>query len=210
MGILELSSSLPFLVFRLRRTREVFMRSMVKQTWASGAAILLGTLLCSNARSAQIDDLNTRVKDIQNTVSETTPTVMGDLSVLEQTNHKQCALLVGPVATTSAGSTVDWPITFIPGPDPIAALQVDFLLPSNLSIESVVAGPAATDATKSVAFSSSTNRALLFGFNQTPIGNGVVAIVTLKLVAVSTPGIYPAILSNPVAADGMGNAVPLC
>ncbi len=188
----------------------MFMRTVHSARWPATAGLILLSLLYGNARADTQSDLDVTISSLQVAVEQTTTTEKSAVDILAQTNVLDSAMLIGSIEHATAGGTVNWAITFIPGPKPVAALQADFLLPPNVSIISVVAGPAATDAGKSVAFSSGTNRALLFGLNVNPILNGVVAIVTLQLLAASTPGIYPAVMSNPVASDPTGNSIPLC
>lgn len=129
--------------------------------------------------------------------------------IKDETNLSKSALLVGGIVTAHAGNTVNWPITLVPGQFSVASLQTDFVIPIGLTFVSATVGPAATAASKqlSVSVSSGTDRALLFGLNQTSISQGVIVTLKMTVNSTATKGLYTVMLNNPVISDGKGNAV---
>jgi len=161
--------------------------------------------------ASQLDDLNTTLDNLGTSVDSTTATEQESGSIILQTNATQCGILVGSIMTAHAGDTIAYNIGWIPGPSKIAALQADVMLSSGVTVLSMTAGPAATAAGKTVSFSGNPNNpVIVFGLNQTPIGDGNIVIATLKLDPSIGPGLYPVVFSNPVASDPLGSAKPMC
>lgn len=168
--------------------------------------VLLGVAPESNAGSPP--DLQSRINALQSTVTQLTLDVSALLTKFHMANVGDCGLLVGDVVAGSTGTTVSVPLTFIPGPTPISAIQGDVFLPAGWSITGITAGPAATASGKTVSFSSST--AIIFGLNQTPIPPGVLAIAGVRPASSAKKGLYPFELHNAAASDPNGASAPLC
>lgn len=155
-------------------------------------------------------DLDARIAILQSQVNALTIHTNAAFAKLKaETNMTQGALLVGAIVTAHPGDTVSWPITLIPSQFSVASLQADFLVPVGLSFISATVGPAATAANKqlSISVSTGTDRALLFGLNQTLISEGVIVVLTLKVDANAAKRFYPVMLDNPAISDAKGNAV---
>ena len=94
-------------------------------------------------------------------------------------------LSIGSGAGT-AGSTVSLPINLTSsGGAQSAGLQWSFTYSSDITSVSVVAGPSATNAGKSITCSA--NSCLLLGFNNTAMANGTVATATFQLRQIRRP-----------------------
>jgi hypothetical protein len=159
--------------------------------------------------AATTQDLDNELKNLGNEVTVTTETTNETVDLLNKTNVTQSAVLVAGIASTTAGSTASIPLTLIPGPLSISALQFSIFLPTGITVSSVTAGPAALAAGKSVDFSAGNQMALIFGVSSTPIREGVVAIVKVAVSSASLPGFYSFGLSSPIAADPKGTQIPL-
>ena len=127
------------------------------------------------------------------------------------TNAWKSALFVVGTSTSTKGQTLQIPVSFIPSAAPVSSLQQDMVMPSSFTLVSVTAGPAALAAGKSAQVNAvgGVSRLLVFGLNQTPVGEGVLAILTVRSVATAPNGIYAIGAINPVASDGSGIPVPL-
>lgn len=201
-----MSTPVSFLV-SLRRKRMSLSVWRVCALWS----ILAYSCLCgSRTVWADSQALDAEISTLGKSVDETTTDVNAAFEKFKQeTNLSQSVLIVGGILTAHPGDTIQWPISLVPGTFSPTALQFDLTIPTGLTFVSAAIGPAGVLAGKQ--FSSSvvggTPRALLFGINQTPIGSGVVAIITLKVDPAAAKRNYPVALSNPAVSDGAGNAV---
>lgn len=126
------------------------------------------------------------------------------------TNADACALLI--IGNTTSGTV---PVSFIPGPTPIVALQGDIVTTPQIPVLTVTTGPAATAAGKTVFTNQlpGAERFIVLGLDQTgvssAIGVGLIASINLDVSQV-TNGSHVVSLTNFVAGDAAGNSVPLC
>ncbi len=108
------------------------------------------------------------------------------------------------------GASVDLAVSFAPGATPVSSLQFDLTFPSSLTYTRVNPGAAANAAGKSVSGAAVAGgmRVVVFGFNQSAIGSGIIAVVTLGI----SPGAAPAPVSVSIASvdasDPAGIRVP--
>ncbi|MBZ5538796.1 MAG: fibronectin type III domain-containing protein [Acidobacteriia bacterium] len=110
-------------------------------------------------------------------------------------------------ATGAAGATVALTVTFTAGGAPgVSTLQFDLQLPAALSFSSVATGTAATAAGKSASGNAIAGgvRVLVFGLNQTTIGTGAVAVVSLSIAGGTPPGTLSVGITNITASDPTG------
>ncbi len=114
-------------------------------------------------------------------------------------------------AKGNAGTTVDLSVNFTAGSTAVSSLQFDLMFPSALSYVSSSTGPAAAAAGKNVAGGAIAGgvRVIIFGFNQTPIGSGVVTTVQLAIAAGTKPGIVSVTVGGLSASDPSGALVSL-
>lgn len=113
--------------------------------------------------------------------------------------------------TTTAGTSFQLPVAFIPGPKGIAALQADFLLPSSFTVTNIMTGPSANDSGKTVSFaktSAGTVRMIVAGLNTNLLPKGIVVILNMTTVANTRKAVYSIGINNVVASDDQGNGVP--
>lgn len=120
------------------------------------------------------------------------------------------ALLVCETLKGTAGTTISWNITLLPGNTLPTALQSDIVLPSGISVVSIAIGPTGSNANKSIQSSivNGNLRFLMFGLNSTVMAQGVVVIVQLA-IASGIKGILPICLIAPAISDGAGNGIPV-
>lgn len=118
-------------------------------------------------------------------------------------------LTVGTVSGT-AGTTVTVPISYAAEGANVAILSVDLLFSAPLSFSSVTTGAAATSAGKQATTSTVTGgvKLLVYGFNQTTLGDGALASVVLN-VAAGASGTLNITTANSSAADPTGANVSL-
>lgn len=154
-----------------------------------------------------IATLNSKVSTLQSKTDTLTVDVNKLLKKLALTNVNQSAIFVVGISTGIAGSQIQIPITYLTGPVPVTGLQVDIVLPSSFTIVSIVAGPVAIQANKSVQtnISGPAARVIIFGLNQTPMLSGVLATMTIQSTAISPKGSNQIIAVSPVATDAAGN-----
>jgi len=159
----------------------------------------------------EIANLNTKTTELQGKVSVLSQDQMRLISRYKATNATRGALFVVGVSTSTKGQTLQIPISFVPTSLPITSIQQDFVVPSSFTLVSVVAGPAAIAAGKNVQVNTSAgvSRLIVFGLNQTPIGEGVLAIATVRSLPTIPSGVYPIVTLNPVASDASGAAAPM-
>lgn len=159
----------------------------------------------------EINKLNVKVSELQSKSSALSQDQSKLIGRFKMTNASKSALLVVGVSTATRNQDVQIPISFIPGPDPISGLQQDIVWPSSFTVVSLVAGPAATAAGKLVQTNTVDGivRMLVFGLNQTAIGEGVIAVVTLRANSIAPNGTHPITTCNPSASDGNGMPVSM-
>jgi hypothetical protein len=170
---------------------------------------LLFLVSVARAENAQLNNAITSVSSQTITLTATVGALSQDEATLinkyHLTNAGQCALLVVGVST---GATV--PVSFLPTTSTTTAVQADFTFSSSFTVTGAAIGPAGTAAGKSVSINNvnGVTKFIVFGLNQTPIGPGVLA--TLSVSSTAPPGIYPITLTNLVASDPVGNTTLLC
>lgn len=179
---------------------------------------MAGKVAATPADTAQLDAAISTLKDKVNQLSLDDPQAFTDFKasianlngLLTATNETQAVLLTAGIVSGPAGFNVTVPVTIIPGQFQPSAVQADFLLPSGVTFVSATAGPASTEAAKSIQTAVITGgvRLLVFGLNQTTIGQGVVADLTFTIGPNKT--IYPIDTVGIVASDGTGNTIPAC
>ena len=109
--------------------------------------------------------------------------------------------------SATAGATVSLPITLSSlGGAQAAGLQWSFVYSSDITSVTVVAGPSASNAGKSITCSSDT--CLILGFNNTPMADGTVATATFQLASNPSTTSLPVQLSAVVASTAAGDAIP--
>jgi hypothetical protein len=137
-------------------------------------------------------------------------------SRLSRLNVDASAVLATAVVGGQVGSQFNIPIQFVPGAAQVASLQFDLLIPTGFALVSATAGPVATAAGKQVnsqfnppGLPASTVRVLLFGLNQTVLGEG--HLLTLRLSTQSSVARrrYPMGISNVIASDLNGIDAPI-
>jgi Cohesin domain len=116
---------------------------------------------------------------------------------------------VGTVSGT-AGSTVTVPISYAAEGASVTILSVDLLFSAPLSFNSVTTGAAATSAGKQATTSTITGgvKLLVYGVNQTTIGDGALANVVFN-VAAGASGTLNITTANASAANAAGGSVSL-
>jgi len=109
--------------------------------------------------------------------------------------------------SSTAGSTITLPITLASagGAQP-AGLQWSFGYSSDITSVTVVAGPSATNAAKSV--SCSGNNCLILGFNSTTIADGTVATATFQIASNPSTTSIPIQITGAVASTAAGISIP--
>ena len=134
--------------------------------------------------------------------------VCGQTLLPAPTLAQQPKLSVGN-ATGGAGSNVNVTVSFTAGATAVASLSFDLNLPAGLSYVSCTTGAAAAAAGKSATCNSPTPgdvKVVIFGLNQTAIGSGALATITLNIPTGTAPGGLPVGISNIAAADTTVNA----
>jgi len=118
------------------------------------------------------------------------------------------AALIGESISGAPGSTVSYSVDYTISPDiGGSTMQWDLVTPPDVSIVSVVEGAAATAAQKQLTTGLNLTRVLIFGFNQTTVGNGRLATYTLQISPSATPGTYPLTFTAPGVSGTLGQDV---
>ena len=107
------------------------------------------------------------------------------------------------------GASVNIPIAYFKGKGSITSLQFDVLLPTGITFQSVTIGPAGTAAQKSVSANAVANgvRVLIFGVNQTVIGDGLLATFRVAIGASVPSGSTSLGVTGVTASNGAGVGV---
>ena len=101
-------------------------------------------------------------------------------------------------------------ISLSPAGHPISAVQFDLQYSDQMLGGAFVPGAVVTGAGKRLTTSQPAPqlfRVLIYGFNQDPIGAGVLATLTLQVNGGTPPGRYPFAIRNVVLSNPAGNAV---
>lgn len=113
-----------------------------------------------------------------------------------------------------AGNPVDLPVYFTAGGTGVVSLQFDLTMPADLrSLDPpvIVAGSAAMAADKITWGSilpSGRLRVLIFGLNQKPLGDGILATIRLNVTGETVPKVLPVGITEILAADAEAVNVP--
>lgn len=128
---------------------------------------------------------------------------------LARLNVNMGSVVASGIVAGQAGAQFDVPIAFVPGTSQVSALQFDLLLPVGFTIVSATAGPAAIAAQKSVQTNPANGRTIVFGLNQTVLGEG--SLLTLRMSTTSTivKRSYPIGITNVSGANPDGIEVPV-
>lgn len=110
--------------------------------------------------------------------------------------------------TTAVPNMFTIPVNFDPQTSAVAGLQFDFVIPAGTTFQSITLGPVAAAASKqiSIATVGNSERAIIFGLNQTSILKGIIATINLVATAAGSPALH---LQNAAASDPNGVTVPL-
>ncbi len=114
-----------------------------------------------------------------------------------------------PPSGYAPGATVTLNVSTDKNAPTLSGIQFNFSAPA-LGVSSVtaVAGPAAVAAGKSIQCSTGlTPTCIVFGFNETPITNGVIAAFTVTLGSSLPTSPIQVTLSAPIEADVNGSAL---
>jgi hypothetical protein len=183
------------------RLKLVFTSAVMLAALVSRSAISSPLSDAVNANEAEITEVSTETIDVSKNASP-------PIKNYPLTNAGACALLVVGV---SSGSSV--PISFIPGPIPISGLQGDIIESPDLMAMgiTITPGPVALNAGKTVSSSPITNgeRFIVVGFNQSPLGSGVIANAAID-TSMAVAGPHMLALVNFTASSPAGNTVPMC
>lgn len=126
-------------------------------------------------------------------------------------NPSSGSLITGGYVTAKRGTSIDFPITLLGGSPSPAGFQGNFIIPPGFTLTSVVAGPTAIAAGKSVSFNTvgGTSQFIVFGLNQNVIASGVVAIAKFSVASSANQGFATVSIVSPVASDLNGNGLPI-
>src|SRR5439155_6527870 len=105
------------------------------------------------------------------------------INKLRSTNAEDGAMIVGGIKSVHRGATVTLPLTFIASTLPVSGIQIDVIVPSALTLGSVVAGASAATAGKQISTAPITGgiRIIVAGLNTTPIPTGVLVNVSFSV-----------------------------
>jgi hypothetical protein len=121
-------------------------------------------------------------------------------------------LSIGTVRATE-GQTVKTRVQYTANGAEVSAFQFDLHYDHNaiagISASIGSAGSAAGKTLTSAVLKNGNIRYLVFGFNQTVIGNGDVIDLTITMASEVEPGPYSLQMLNPAASDPNGNSVPI-
>lgn len=132
---------------------------------------------------------------------------------LSQAQTGTATLSVDSVSALIGTLDVTVPVRLASTGAQVAGLNFDLSFDATaLTLRDVTLGPAGSAAGKSVAFSqpaAGVVRIIVFGINQTAIGDGEVVTVHFDVSASAAPGVTALTLSNAVATDPSGGSIPL-
>ncbi len=100
-------------------------------------------------------------------------------------------------------------VTFAAEGASVAILEIDLLVSSPLSFSSATTGPAASAAGKQITTSTISGgvKMLVFGLNQTALGDGSLSTVTYAIAGGASSGTYPVTIGSVNAASPSGATV---
>jgi uncharacterized protein (TIGR03437 family) len=126
--------------------------------------------------------------------------------------HAPGAQLFVESAQSGAGGCVVIVVSLATGGRQIAGVQFDFQYDPSAFMLSPVVDEQARVAGKSIYLSRPSNgqqRAIIIGWNQTPLADGKLLSVFANIRDDAPNGSYGLLLSNPVAVDAAGDPVPI-
>ena len=114
-------------------------------------------------------------------------------------------------ASVQRGNKVQIPITWTRGVNDISALQFDIALPSGVSVSSISPSNVETTAAKTLssAMVANAERVIVWGYNQTALPTGTIAVLTLATSSAMIPGTYTLTIKNLVASSPDGQAITI-
>lgn len=118
--------------------------------------------------------------------------------------------LTSVVADAQGGALIE--VALACGGRALSAIQFDISYQSQALVFSVSPGSSLAGAGKSVWVSSPQSgleRILIVGLNQNALMDGVLATLAVEMIHGASPGVYPLALTNAIASDPRGGAVPL-
>ncbi len=111
------------------------------------------------------------------------------------------------VADENGRATIE--VAYLPGLQPVAALQFDLTTPDgSIAVTTAVAGPAGTDTDKTI-YVSDAARVLIAGPNASALGAGVVVRLSVQVAPRTAPGLHSIVIANVVGASPDGDTVTI-
>lgn len=155
------------------------------------------------------DDMKTRAElnNGLNTLGTTATTIAGSYtSLVDATNLTGGALVALGHIAGAKGASVQVPVVYRKGRGTLAGLQFDIQIPTGLTFTNVILGPAGTAAGKSISSNPVAGgiRILIFGLNQTVIGDGILATITFGIASTATVGPKSIGVIGAVGSNGAG------
>lgn len=194
-------------------TRKSCEKERLAKLRSIGCALLITLLSCIFSQVSECStrqELEDRITTLKTVVSKLQADQPAAFSrIRASVNPGQGVLLVVSTATVSAGASVDLAVNMVPGTNPTAGVQGDIIPPPGLTLVSVSLGKAALDAGKQIATNviGGNTRFLVFGFNQTVMNQGPVAVMRFSVPGATPRQFIPISIINPAATDPNGNGL---
>jgi hypothetical protein len=132
-------------------------------------------------------------------------TILSALFLISLSAHGQSLSATAAPNTVSVGKSTNIALTYSAGADPAAAVQWSSVLPTGSTIAWTIASGATANG-KQLSCTADGTTCLLFGLNETPLSNGVIATAVLSLNP-SLKGEVSLTINGALGADPMGMSV---
>lgn len=122
-------------------------------------------------------------------------------ATLTQLNLSGSVLMAGSTLSVPRGTSFNYNISILPGTGQPAIVQGTIIVPDGWTLNSVTLGPSSISAGKTIGVNINNGIFIIYGFNQTTIPAGVVAIANFTIPQSVSVRLQPISIINPVAAD---------
>lgn len=122
-------------------------------------------------------------------------------ATLTQLNLSGSVLMAGSTLSVPRGTSFNYNISILPGTGQPAIVQGTLVVPDGWTLNSIVLGPSAISSGKIIGVNINNGIFIIYGFNQTTIPAGVVAIANFTIPQTASVRLQPISIINPVAAE---------
>lgn len=191
-------------------------KGMIAKSKSSILFLFLSSLLLFGFNGVGITAPRQDLQDRINTLNQSVDTLKTDQpaafarlhaqinalqATLTQLNLSGSVLMAGSTMSVHRGASFNYNISILPGTGQPAIVQGTLVVPDGWTLNSITLGPSAISAGKIIGVNINNGIFIIYGFNQTTIPAGVVAIANFTIPQTASVRLQPISIINPVAAE---------